>query len=324
MRRVFWWLAVPVLAWGETPELHLTVLRPPPVEAVEVANTEESPALHLTVLRPRASPAKKLKDFKPYTFTYAVGLGYRRDELDWHSRLGPVARTRERWQDLDSLRLAGDMHLTTPIRLTFQGGLAYTWVLAGQMNRSDKVSSGQDSFRIAGDAGNGHVFEVGGGFGYRFAPSWSIRPYLEPLVGYAYRKQNLHAEDFPDFAGHYRYRAEWYGPWLGLRLGMEGQKWGVFGQGEYHFATYRADGDWKGQDREIRQQADGFGVVVRAGGSYRILEQLALRLSFDFERWQTDSGQDRTVFADGVAVKTRLEDTNWRSLGGNLALEYQF
>lgn len=327
MRRAVFLLAAPLLAWAEEPTLHLTVLRPLPAEA---ADPQEIPTLHLTVLRPQKGAEqtrqKKQKRSHSYTFAYALGLGYRDDGLGWHGKLGPQVRTREKWHGLKGLQLAGEVHMTTPIRLTFQGGLAYTWVLAGRATRSDAISGfDRGALRFPGDADDGHVFEVTGGFGYRFASTaWLTRPYLEPIVGYAYRKQNLHAQDFAGFNGHYRYRAEWYGPWLGLRLGIEGQDWGLFGQWEYHFASYRAEGDWKGEDREIRHNADGFGVVVRAGGSYRILDQLALRLSFDFERWQTDSGIDRTEFSDGSSIRTRLKEVNWHSLGGNLAVEYQF
>lgn len=327
MRYGVFLLAVPWLALAKEPPLHLTVLRPPPTEAV---GGGEDSALHLTVLGPKRgveqTGQRQQKAFRPYGFAYALGLGYRSDELDWRSKLGPQAHTQEKWRNLDSLRLAGEMHMTTPIRLTFQGGLAYTWVLAGRTIHSDSISSlDHEALRFPGNADDGHVFEVTGGLGYRFAPAaWLTRPYLEPIVGYAYRKQNLHAQDFPGFDGHYRYRAEWYGPWLGLRLGIEGQDWGLFGQGEYHFASYRAEGDWKGENREIRHNADGFGIVVQAGGSYRLFDQLALRLTFDFERWQTDPGKDRTEFSDGTSIRTRLQEVNWRSLGGNLAVEYQF
>ncbi|BCX82758.1 hypothetical protein MIT9_P2344 [Methylomarinovum caldicuralii] len=328
------------------PELHMTVLQPPPApQTVTLANAD-TPPLHMTVLTEAPpGPVTASRDFR---FHYDVGLGYRRDRLDWNIGVpeGPDVLTEEKWRDLDSIQLSGSAHLVTPQRIAFQARTAYAWVVDGDYRRTDYLENGRsDPFSgTAARADHGHFLDLSVGVGYRIQPdAWKVRPWLEPLAGYAYRNQTLQANDFrqtlatalltppqgPLPGTEYRYHARWHGPWVGLNLGVEGERWRLFGQGEYHFAWYRADGRFKslqGSDRKVTfdQDADGRGVVAQVGGSYRLWRALSLQLSAEFQHWRADHGKDKTRIGGGDAVTARLNEARWRMLGGRLSLSFDF
>lgn len=335
-------------AAGEPP-LHMFVLDQERQARQVRAQAEASgPELHMTIL-PRAdtAPESPKEQPTPHRFAFSLGLGYRRDDLDWAIE-GNSGKTlsEEKWRSLDSIRLSGDAHIVTPIGLTFQGKVAYSWILAGRQRRSDFLGDrhNREFSRIVGDVDQGNGLDLSAGFGYRL-PLWdgAFRAWLEPLAGYGYREQILKSADLSQAIAtlsltppqgrladsELRYRARWHGPWLGMQLGVGGERWQLYGQGEYHYAWYRAEGRWKqlaAADRRIRfkQDGDGYGVVAEVGGSYQIWDRLSLRLSLDFQHWKADSGNDKTTLEDGGKIHNRLKEAEWRSLGGNLSLHYDF
>lgn len=339
------WAALQAAA-GE-PALHMFVLDRDAVPSqIDAQADTEIPTLHMTILPKATEPRASRPPAAPFRFTYGLGAGYRRDELDWKTSSGGRPFIRETWRDLDNIRLTGEVHIVTPIRLTFQGRIAYSWVLAGRQRRSDYLGDRYDRefSRIAGDADQGHGLMAAAGFGYRL-PLWDqgFRAWLEPLAGYGYRELNLDLQNprqtvatpgLTPPAGRlrgaeHRYQARWHGPWLGMRLGLAGERWELHGQGEYHFARYQAGGRWKrlaNADRKIafEQEGDGFGLVAGVGGSYRFWDRLAIQLDLDFQHWKIDGGADKTVLEDGSQIRDRLDAASWRSLGGNLSVRYDF
>ncbi len=339
------------LAVRADPALHMTVLKPAPATrpTLALAATPDGPPLHMTLLTGSPpSPAAGRYRRRPFRFHYSAGLGYRRDRLDWNIGIpaGPDVLTEEKWRDLDSLQLAGGAHLVTPVNLTFQARAAYAWVLDGRYQRTDYLENDRTSpfSQTQARADHGHLLDLSAGFGYRFQPDgWKVRPWVEPLAGYGYRERTLYANDFRQTLAtdgltpppgripqaEYRYHAHWHGPWVGMGLGIEGERWRLFGQGEYHFIWYRADGRFKALQagsRKVRfeQDADGDGIVAALGGSYRIWRTLSLQLSARFQRWEVKDGTDKTRIGDGPASKTRFNRSRWRTIGGLLSLSFDF
>jgi len=346
-------LALPALALAAgDPPLYMTVLREPapPSPLLVSEGGPYDPPIHMTVLSGRGGdhPVRRSPS-TGWRFDYAAGMGYRRDRLEWNVGLadGPDVLTEAKWRNLDTFQISGEAHIVTPARITFQAQAAYGWVLGGNHRRSDYLEDGRrgEFSRTTADADGGHFLDLSGGVGYRFQPrEGKVRPYIEPLAGYTYREYTLDADNFrqavatdgltppegPLGGAKYRYRGKWHGPWAGLRLGIEGERWQLFGQGAYHFLWYRAEGRWKSladaqRDVRFRHEADGRGITAEVGGSYRLWRALSLRLAVNFHHWQTDGhGDDITTSGGGGKIKSRLNEVRWRTLGGTLNLSYDF
>jgi hypothetical protein len=174
---------------------------------------------------------------------------------------------------------------------------------------------------------------------------------LAGLVGYSYHEQNLTASEgvqtvsvpatFTNFAVvpaplgalpglDSRYEARWHGPWAGLDLTFSPfQRAAVETGFEYHWAAYRAKGDWNlrsdlAHPRSFEHRADGRGMVAFLGGRYDFGERLAVALRLDYQDWFTESGTSKIFFADGSTGRTRLNEVEWESFAASLGLVFSF
>ncbi|WP_022949844.1 hypothetical protein [Methylohalobius crimeensis] len=359
MRRTAVYLAIlwlPAAAADDALPLHMHVFKQKPrPEVVSMAASEETPALHMTVIRDKRKPPKTVPESaSPFLFRFGLNSGYRQDRLRWNiaadpsGEIPPNILSELKWKDVESIRLAGDAHIVTPVNVAVQARAAYSWIVDGKNRDSDYSENNRNGeySRSINNADEGHTLDLSGGLGYAFTVLGSRRhPYLRltPLGGYAYYEQSLHMTHgrqviategltpppgrFPDLDSSYK--AKWKGPWLGLRFESELGRFGLFGQAEYHWADYDAKADWNLRSElrhpvSFRHHADGWGIDAFWGGDWQLTDNLALEVRFDYRTWETDPGTDKTFFTDGTTIKTRLNEVTWKAFGANLGLQMIF
>lgn len=240
-----------------------------------------------------------------------------------------------------------------------RGSLGYGWIVDGEVQDSDYAGDNRtfEFSRSVADNEGDDVWDFSIGLGLRF-PAWSERLTISPVVGYSYHEQNLNMTDGfqvvsdqdvvdvifgPDviwpsvgpFAGlDSTYETQWSGPWVGFDFELlPSERFSLTGSVEYHWPEYEAEGVWNlrdtglfalAQDPSFEHEADGEGLVLAVNATYDIDERWSLNLSADYRDWETDSGDDRTFFADGSVGVTQLNEVNWESYAFMLGVSYDF
>ncbi len=159
-----------------------------------------------------------------------------------------------------------------------------------------------------------------------------------PLAGYSYHSQHLSMTDgkqtitwgggpsLGPFGGlDSTYDAQWRGPWIGLDLSLETEKFtkmlppvSFYAGWEYHWADYYAEADWNLRDdfmhpKSFEHEADGTGMVINLGVRLRLNPRWSLNLGYETEQWTTEEGIDRVFLSNGTIIETRLNEVNWHS-----------
>ena len=111
-------------------------------------------------------------------------------------------------------------------------------------------------------------------------------------------------------------------------MGSKNKLFGVF-RFEYHWADYYGSANWNLRSdfqhpKSFEQVADGRGLVFNLGAGYKLTDNWALDVRFDFQDWKTDPGIDRVFFSSGAIVETRLNEVNWESKAFMLGSTYNF
>jgi hypothetical protein len=226
-----------------------------------------------------------------------------------------------------------------------RGAFGYGWTFSGDNQDSDFLGNDrtQEYSRSSNSADGGTVLDASIGAGYQFS-FLSGRLRLAPLLGYSYNAQNLALNDgaqviaTPEVTppvGSIRgldssYDAYWLGPWLGIDLSVEiTKRLSLFGTLEYHWANYRAEGNWNlrkdlADQKTFEQNADGKGYLIAVSAEYLLAGSWSLNMSLTYQKWSTDPGHDHLYYANGLVAETRLNEVNWDSYAFMLGVVYQF
>jgi len=273
-----------------------------------------------------------------------VGYGYRRDSFDWNiagdiQGDNPNVLSELKWKDL----LIHEVHLglRTNLKKSFvlKGSISYGEIVSGDNRDSDYAADNRELeySRSINEADKGHTLDSQLGAGYRF---WLISETISivPLAGYSYHRQHLTMTDgyqkvtwpggpplgpFEDLDSSYD--ATWQGPWLGLEMTLEAERFtkaqlpiSFYAAYEYHWADYHAEADWNLRDdfmhpKSFEHEADGTGVVASLGVCIRLSDRWLVTLGYETEEWSTERGVDRVFLKNNTTIKTRLNEVNWQS-----------
>ena len=280
--------------------------------------------------------------------------GYRNDDIKWNiagdlSGNNPNVLSELTWDDLGIITLTFK-NKTIYRGVYFRGHLQYGWIVSGDVQDSDFLGDNRtlEFSRSNNSADDGDTKDASAGIGYQFNFGTGAFGFT-PLVGYSYHVQNLKMTDgnqtitfsggppLGPFSGlDSTYEAEWKGPWVGLdvvfRSPHKKSQRNDFELGlgfEYHWADYDAEANWNlrtdfAHPKSFEHDADGNGFVVSADWNIFFTKSWALNVNANYQTWDTDSGVDRTFFADGTSLDTRLNDVDWDSFAIMLGAIYRF
>jgi hypothetical protein len=280
----------------------------------------------------------------------SLATGYRVDDLSWNIAgsvygTNPNVLSELTWSDLETLQAAVCGRALVNEWLYVRGSFGYGWTFSGDNLDSDFLGNNrtQEYSRSSNSAGGGTVLDAAVGLGYQFS-FLSGRLRLAPLLGYSYSTQNLAINDGMQViaspgltppAGPIQgldstYDASWLGPWLGIDLSVEIMKrLTLFGNFEYHWATYDAEGNLNlrndlAHPKSFGQDADGKGYLIALSTEYLLTESWSLNMSLNYQKWSTDPGHDHSYYANGFVAETRLNEVKWDSYAVMLGVVYRF
>jgi outer membrane protease len=280
----------------------------------------------------------------------SLNTGYRVDNFSWNVAgssygINPNILSELTWSDLETLEAAVSGRLLANEWFYVRGAFGYGWTFSGDNQDSDFLGNNrtQEYSRSSNSADGGTVLDASIGAGYQFS-FLSGRLRLAPLLGYSYNAQNLALNDgaqviatrglTPPIGSIYgldsSYNASWLGPWLGIDLSAEiTKKLTLFGTFEYHWANYRAEGNWNlrndlADQKSFKQDADGKGYLIAVSAEYLFAESWSLNMSLSYQKWSTDPGHDHLYYANGSVAETRLNEVNWDSCVFILGVVYRF
>jgi hypothetical protein len=148
---------------------------------------------------------------------------------------------------------------------------------------------------------------------------------LTPLVGYAWQKQKnrlgLNQQN--------RYTSDWQGPWLGMEVALSlFERHFLFSNFQYHWADYHASADWQAasgleHSTSFEHNATATGILASAGYRYKMSKEWGMKLAVDYQKWQTDSGNER-LFSEGITINSPLNRVERESMGVNLGVNFSF
>jgi len=276
---------------------------------------------------------------------YHLGAGYRVDNLNWNiagtfEGTGPNILSELSWSDITSIQLKGQVRALLFERVYLRAALQGGPIFSGQVQDSDFLGDNRtlEFSRSDNASDSGNVWDVSGALGYRTAiPVLSGSLEVVPLAGLSYHKQNLTLTDgfqtIPpagSFTGlHSTYGARWYGPWLGGEISYTIADFILRATAEYHYFFYKGLANWNlrtdfDHPVSFKHRAEGSGVLITTAIEYALRDNLGLSLNFEYLNWETDPGNDRTFFANGLVVDTQLNVVNWDSTSLMLALSWSF
>ena len=316
-----------------------------------------SPGLTPSSASPRrpSSVPKREKDKHLKSIEIEAGYAYRQGRFDWNiagdlQGNNPDVLSELTWKDLLIHEFFLDMRASLRNAFYLKGFIHFGMIVDGKNRDSDFAADSREMefSRSNNDADQGNTLDGLFGAGYRlrcFSESLS----LIPLAGYSYHRQHLTMTDgyqtitwsngpsLGPFGGlDSTYDAEWRGPWIGLDLILETEKFAKalkpvsFHAGwAYHWASYHAEADWNLRDdfmhpKSFEHDADGLGMVFSLGIRIDMNDWSSLRLGYENEAWSTEAGIDRVFLASGAIVKTRLNEVNWNSEVYRLGFLFRF
>jgi hypothetical protein len=298
-----------------------------------------------TAMQPTTSSIQRhAGDKGPINIEAEVGFGIRWDSLDWNiagnlQGNNPNVLSELKWKDLHIHE--AQLGLRTELRNTFvlKGSISYGVIVSGDNRDSDYAADNRtlEFSRSINDADKGHTLDGQLGAGYRFRLiSESIS--VIPLAGYSYHRQYLTMTDgyqkitwpggppLGPFNGlDSSYDAEWQGPWIGLEMTLDTDRFtktfspvSFYAAWEYHWADYYAEANWNLRDdfmqpKSFEHEADGNGMVASLGICIRLTDKWLVTLGYETEKWSTERGVDRVFLENNTTIKTRLNEVNWHS-----------
>ncbi len=285
-----------------------------------------------------------------------VGFGYRSDQLDWNisgdiNGENPTILSELSWEDLEIFQIQatgwleiGELPFLKRNSLIL-ANIAFGKILGGDVQDSDYAADGRtfEWSRSVNDADKGLTVDLSGAVGPIFELSLIEGLAITPLIGYGFNMQDLSMTDgeqvisgsgAPDIGFlpglDSSYTAYWYGPWLGVNIDYQAnQKIKITVGAEYHWVEYFAQADWNLRSNfahpvSFEQETTGTGIIWNIKGLYSLNKNWSWLLDGKIQNWETESGTDRTYFADGTVGLSRLNQVNWSSYSLTTGVQYCF
>ncbi len=288
--------------------------------------TASDPVQNMVVFddAPKPAPARSVTP-RDFTFSYDVATGYQQEQLSW-STASPTGTpnpiTQVAWNDIALTRLQTAFDITTPSGFSFKGMGNYGWVVDGSgqeqaYGNPAQTSPSNQGYSWSGSLATGYQFKL-----TRRNNALSVTP----LVGYAWQKQ----KNTLGQAQQNRYTSDWEGPWLGMNIALSlFDRHQLFSGFQYHWADYYATADWQSasglqRSTSFIHNATATGIFATAGYRYKVSEQWGMKLAVDYQKWQTDSGNERLFLPNGTAVNSSLNSVRRESMGVNLGVNFSF
>ena len=276
------------------------------------------------------------------------GIGYRSDNINWKIKADddkhPKTESHLNFRDLEIFTLQARLKGVCGDCMYYRADGQYGWVLDGTVRESDQFANGSPSDAglliqygsTHNDIRRNYVADFNFAVGYPIQQCWCPCLQIVPTLGFAYDTQRLRqkghhsiyealeANGFDagevlygsddDRRDHSRYRATFWGPWIGFDLAFcHTECWDLYGEFQYHFGTRaRRERNSKVGNYEIdryERTKSAQGVTLRGGGTY------AFRCNW---------------FADAYVVYKRFtshehrDNLSWRSIGVGLDVGYVF
>ncbi len=275
--------------------------------------------------------------------------GYRVDELKFNiaGLFGtPNVLSELTWTDLEAAELSLAFRWRPESGFYLRGGIDYGWIQSGDCQDSDYYGDNRtEEFSRSYSDSDGSLIDADAAIGYRIEiPSSSgfLRLGLAPVYGYSVHMQNLNMTDgiqvvsedgtgLGPFSGlDSSYDTRWDGSFVGLDIDLAlGARHELTSSFEYHWLAYEAEENWNlRSDFEhpvsFRHEANGRGLIARAGYRFRCFSNAWLGLNLNYRKLETDSGSDKTYFADGTSVIAPLNEVIWESWSAGLSLSVNF
>jgi hypothetical protein len=276
-------------------------------------------------------------------FEYSISAGYRTDNMSWSIAGGGVNVASEvTWKNtvIAQLRAAGRANLGADWLV--RGYLTTGAVMSGSNQDSDYAGSNRtQEYSRSNNKTGGSVQDVSIGIGRKFHlfdNGSGMGMYIVPLAGLSINQQNLTMYDGNQtipFNGTISgldnsYDARWKGSWLGMdALFGLGDNLLLNGTAEYHRVKYSAEADWNlrsdlAHPASFEHFANGYGVLVSVGASYRFGRNFLLNATLERQKWNTYSGYDQTNYSNGSVGYFTLNPVSWDSTSILLGAVYQF
>jgi hypothetical protein len=307
--------------------------------------------------QPVVDKAKTVNAFISWAaVTVDLSAGYRTDKLNWSiagnlQGSNPNVRSELTWSDLNIYQLKLANRTVIGDRVYVRGHLDYGTVVSGNNQDSDYNGDNrtQEFSRSLNGVDGNDVWDGSVGVGPRFS-FFNATMAVCPMLGYAVSEQDLNIVDgyqaftvpplttpIGPIAGvDSRFQTRWKGPWLGADLFFSipstetpFTKVGVMFTGEYHWVNYDADANWNLREDfahpvSFSQSADGNGYAVGASILFEIKNRWGINVGMNVKEMTTDSGLDRTFYADGSSNDTRLNEVRWRSFAVEAGVSCRF
>jgi hypothetical protein len=275
---------------------------------------------------------------------WSVSAGFRRDRLDWNlagdlNGQNPDVAFEMDFRDLDIYQIKSRGQARLAGQLLADVMAAFGSIRDGQNRESEfSLDNRQNEFlQSLSRSDDGYTLDLSLGLGYTVFRSakknfWELDDArLTLLGGYSYHQQNLTMTDgtqvidtndffgLGPFAGlDNTYDTQWLGPWLGLELFGRKERYFSTARLEYHWADYDARGDFNlrpdlNHPKSYTHEAKGAGTVAQLGLGVDVNSRWKLGVNAEYQKWSTEQGTDRLLFADGTTLATRLNEVNWES-----------
>lgn len=291
------------------------------------------------------------------------GVGYRVDHLDWNiadTSGHPNVLSELEWGCVYMAQFSLQFEATLCPQIYLKARGDYGTIAHGTNTDKDYGKDNRQSLfsYSRNKAGRGYAYDGWGGIGYvlnfpciRFIPlggysthKLALRQFDGFQVFYIGRKNPFDPHS-PDFSGpieglNSSYTARFQGPWAGADLHWDWCNFHYFMGFEYHWADYRALGDWnlrKEFANDFIHSGKAHGQLYRIGVDCDLTCGWGMGVLLTYQNWKLKNGTDRTFFFNFdtnpippggevpiIVGKTRLNQVNWNSFLIELNVFYDF
>lgn len=246
--------------------------------------------------------------------------GYRRDNIDWRTRLpsdSPFLKTTTRFKDLDIFQIGVHGRAAIGCNFYVRANAYWGWILDGDFEQSfntyfspgyfsDDFEFGfkDDHCNVIDDK---YVFGLGAAIGYPFY-FCDCTFIVAPVIGYAFDEQNIEIDDegfgfstgygffFPVSGSEcceHKFISKWYGPFVGIDFAYRpyNECWNIWAEIEYHWGNFNGkkhvnhDEYFSFFDHCKFHSHDARGWVVSAGADYDLCGCWTIGLAVKFQDW---------------------------------------